>query len=201
MNNLSDKKVSLILLHEIYGINEHMKTVAAEYSKKGCEVICPDLLRLGKPFDYSCQQEAYRYFIDNIGFERPVSEVKQLATEAKKTYKHVILAGYSIGATIAWLCSGEAGICDGVICYYGSRIRDFMAIDPKCPTLLFFPSHEKSFDVLSFAGTFKKSNTEVHILNGEHGFADPFCVNFCKASYLQSVEIVNGFMKNILLNM
>lgn len=196
MDFLSDKKTLIILLHEIYGINEHIRSVSGEYSKAGFEVVCPDLLGHGRTFEYSCQQEAYRYFTDNIGFESAAGQVLQLAANAKKTYNHVILAGYSIGATIAWLCSNAAGTCDGVIGYYGSRIRDYTAVEPKCPVLLFFPSHEKSFDVKDFAATFKKANTVIHILTGEHGFADPFSENYCGASYVQSAGIVNDFLQN-----
>ena len=199
MNFSADSNTLIILLHEIYGINEHMQTVAAEYSKAGFNVICPDLLGLGRPFEYSQQQEAYRYFTANVGFEKAADQVKELATDAKRTYNNVFLTGYSIGATIAWLCSNERNMFNSVIGYYGSRIRDYTAVEPKCPVLLFFPAHEKSFDVRSFVCSFKKTNVEIHMLNGEHGFADPFSQNYCDAAFKQSVNIVHNFFQNKIL--
>jgi dienelactone hydrolase len=134
----------------------------------------------------------------NIGFEKAATQIKKLAVEAKGKYKHIFLLGYSIGATIAWLCSNENNMCDGVIGYYGSRIRDYIEVAPKCPVLLIFPTQEKSFDVKSFVGSFKKTNVDIHILDGQHGFADTSSQNYCEHSFQKANELVHRFLqKNI----
>jgi len=87
-------------------------------------------------------REAYHHFINNVGFDLAFKQVKQLIIQAKKQYRYVYLLGYSIGATIAWLCSGDDIMCNGIIGVYGSRIRDYMSITSKCPVLLIFLTEE-----------------------------------------------------------
>ncbi|MDI5811330.1 DUF535 family protein, partial [Salmonella enterica subsp. enterica serovar Anatum] len=60
-------------------------------------------------------------------------EGKQIALVAglQGPSKHV----GSVGATLAWL-SAASGLCDGVVCYYGSRIRQYLHLAPLCPTLV-----------------------------------------------------------------
>lgn len=108
---------------------------------------------------------------------------KNLIHEIRNEYNRIYVLGYSVGATTAWLCSEEK--CDGVIGYYGSRIRNYLETNPKCPVLLFFPQQEKSFNVHA-----KK-------FAGNHGFADPYSINFCEESSTQSFESMMEFIKGI----
>lgn len=195
IDNNSDSVV--IVLHEIYGINQHMKMVCNRFSESGYDIICPNLIGKAQPFSYAAQEEAYQYFMSNLGFESAARHVKQIIIQAKKEYRHVFVIGYSIGATIAWLCSSENDMCDGFIGYYGSRIRDYMDIIPKCPVLLIFASEEKSFDVKELVESLKKRDIDVHILNGKHGFGDPLSNNYCEYSFKEAAALTDNFLRNI----
>ncbi|GED13808.1 dienelactone hydrolase family protein [Aneurinibacillus migulanus] len=121
---------------------------------------------------------------------------KNLIHEIRNEYNRIYVLGYSVGATTAWLCSEEK--CDGVIGYYGSRIRDYLEINPKCPVLLFFPQQEKSFNVDELIASLnKKSNVYTKKFAGNHGFADPYSINFCEESSTQSFESMMKFIKDI----
>ncbi|MHB8066121.1 MAG: dienelactone hydrolase family protein, partial [Ruminiclostridium sp.] len=194
MSKLTNSDSLIIVLHEIYGINLHIKTVIENFSTAGFDVICPNLLGLSEPFDYEQQETAYQHFIVNIGFEKAAQQVKKLIEAFSGQYNHIFLLGYSVGATIAWLCSDENNMCAGVIGYYGSRIRDYMEVSPKCPVLLVFPTQEKSFNVKDFVGSFNKTNVSVHILDGEHGFVDPFCQSYCESSFQKANVLVYKFL-------
>ncbi|MCB2353891.1 dienelactone hydrolase family protein [Clostridium estertheticum] len=200
MKIINNSNSVIIVLHEIYGINQHIKFVCEKFSMDGYDIICPDLINLNHPFNYDQQEEAYHHFIRNIGFDLAFKQVKRLIIQAKKQYKYVYILGYSIGATIAWLCSGEDIMCDGIIGYYGSRIRDYMSVAPKCPVLLVFPTEEKSFNVKELVSSLKKWNVNIHMLRGKHGFSDPFSENYCTQSFEQAEILVNSFLKRILEN-
>jgi len=73
-------------LLEIYGINKHITEVCQNYSVCGYDIFCPNLLCLTKPYDYSQQNEAYKYFIDNIGFEIYL-KVNELIEQLRLNYK------------------------------------------------------------------------------------------------------------------
>lgn len=195
MKIINNSDSVIIVLHEIYGINKHIQMVCEKFSMNGYDIICPNLIDLGEPFNYDLQEEAYQHFMNNIGFDSAVQKVKQLIIQAKKQYKYVYLLGYSIGATIAWLCSGKENMCNGIIGYYGSRIRDYINIAPKCPVLLIFPTEEKSFNVQELVNSLQKPNIDVHILKGKHGFSDPFSQNYCEESSEKAERLVDNFLK------
>lgn len=168
--------IAIVVLHEIYGANNFIKDVCQKYYKDGYDVFCPELLGDRKVFSYSESQEAYGFFIDNVGFDI-YKQVEKLINDLKSEYKYVLVIGYSVGATIAWRCS-EDSLCDGIVCCYGSRIRDYMEATPKCPTLLVFAKHD-SFDVDSiFCQLSRKQNVQIEILDANHGFIDTYSKNY-----------------------
>ncbi len=86
-------------------------------------------------------------------------QIEALAHSVQGRYRYCFIVGYSIGATIAWLCSGKADLFSGVVGVYGSRLRDYKAVESKCPVLLCFPRTEESFDVAELLqALFGKSN-------------------------------------------
>lgn len=186
----------IIVLHEIYGINEYIQMVCEKFFMNGYDIICPNLINMVQPFNYELEEEAYKHFMNNIGFDSAVRRVKQVIIQAQKQYKKIYLLGYSVGATIAWLCSVE-DMCSGIIGYYGSRIRDYMKITPKCPVLLIFPTQEKSFDTEELVSHLEKRNINVYTLNGKHGFSDPFSKNYCVQSSEKAEKLVHSFLKKL----
>lgn len=186
---------AIIVIHEIYGINEHMKNVCQSLATYNFDVICPDLLESEITFNYHQEEIAYHNFMENIGFSKALHKMKTLLLEIKDDYQQVFIVGFSIGATIAWLCSEENGI-DGVVGYYGSRIRDYTALSPKCPVMLFFPQEEKSFNVEELISALAHENIEIHKYAGEHGFADPYSLKYNQASAEKAFEELLKFLAN-----
>lgn len=99
----------MIVVHEIYGINQHMKDVCATLSQWGFNVICPNLLEKETPFDYSSEEDAYQHFMKHIGLLNGANTIKSVLREVKDRYKEIFIVGFSVGATVAWVCSEEEG--------------------------------------------------------------------------------------------
>lgn len=197
-NSINKSNTVIFVLHEIYGMNEHIQQVCKQFSEKGYYVICPALTNQDQTFEYDQGEEAYRHFMEGTGFESAAEKVEKLITKAKLQYEYVILAGYSIGATVAWICSSKNDMCDGIIGYYGSRIRDYIELKPKCPALLLFPKEEKSFYVDKLSVTLKEADADIHILEGSHGFCDPFSAHFYEQSSKEAEQMVNDFLKKVI---
>ncbi|MGQ3479486.1 dienelactone hydrolase family protein [Paenibacillus sp. TY11] len=191
-----DKKSDtvIVVLHEIYGINQHIQHMCKLLADQGYDVICPNLLGRETPFDYSQEETAYRNFMENVGFTHVTSQIESLLLSIRDRYKKVFIVGFSVGATIAWLCSEEKYI-DGIVGYYGSRIRNYLEMTPQCPTLLFFPQEEPSFDVDELISTLNNNNNiRVHKFSGQHGFSDPYSPRYNVHSAQQSFnEMVDFF--------
>lgn len=190
---LTGSDTAIIVLHEIYGINRHITEVCQRLHATGYDIYCPHFLGVDKPFDYSQQEEAYHYFTSSVGFQ-VADRVTQLVSQIRSIYRKVILVGYSIGATIAWLSAAHAE-CDGLIGYYGSRIRDYMNLTPTCPTLLLFASQESSFDPAEIVKAFETRETVTALLlHGSHGFCDPYAGSYHPESADDAKSLTQKFI-------
>ncbi len=94
---------------------------------------------------------------------------------------------------MAWKCTSNP-LCDGMIGYYGSRIRDYLSVEPKCPVLLIF-AEEDSFDVAGVAKVLRKNeNNTVKILKGRHGFLDRDTVNYNEKSSALAWKLTEEYL-------
>ncbi|MGD9566802.1 MAG: dienelactone hydrolase family protein [Sedimentibacter sp.] len=136
MDSISEKhKQAIVVLHEIYGINQFVKKQYQEFIEAGYDVFCPNMIDRAS-FSYEESIEAYDFFINNVGFE-VYKEINDLVNQLKDKYDDVFNIGFSVGATIAWRCS-ENSLCSGIVACYGSRIRDYTNINLIYPSLLLF---------------------------------------------------------------
>lgn len=187
-------KRKLFILHEIYGVNDFIKMQAKAHSNANTTVEFISLYSDDRIFPYDQEQEAYEYFINEVGFDAPLEELTEKILEARTHYDEVLLIGFSVGATLAWRLSTLT--LQGVVCVYGSRIRQYLDVIPSCPTLVILPSHEKSFDVHELKETLDTLSA-VHTRQylGQHGFMDFNHSNYCYESYLQAQAEISQFFE------
>lgn len=186
---------AIIIIHEIYGINDHIRYICNKLSKQNVDIICPNLLDTEGYFDYNQEHLAYTYFKEHIGFEQAIKQIQQLVFLNRYHYEKLFIIGFSVGATVAWMCS-ELKQIDGVVGYYGSRIRDYLHIKPKCPVMLFFPEEESSFPVKNLLAKLKEEKITTYELSGKHGFSDPFSSKYNSDSADKAYsETLNFLMK------
>jgi dienelactone hydrolase len=147
-------------------------------------------------FLYSEAAQAYQYFLNNKGFEY-YKGIEELVSELKLTYDKVFIIGFSVGATIAWRCCEQTN-CDGIICCYGSRIREYMSLQPSNPVLLLFAKHD-SFEVEIVAEQLGgKPNVDLHILQASHGFMDCYSDRFNKEQTQIAKMYIRHFLNSLL---
>ena len=83
------------------------------------------------------------------------------------------------------------GLCNKIICFYGSRIRDYLDVKPSCPSLLIFARYD-SFDVDKVIKVLKeKKHTRVKVIEAKHGFMDKYGYNFND----EAAEVAIKYMK------
>ncbi|WP_100488316.1 dienelactone hydrolase family protein [Sporolactobacillus pectinivorans] len=197
---IRNRRKLVILIHEIYGVNEQMHLFAQWLDHLGTDVVCPDLLSKEEPFKEFLEEEAYQYFMNHVGFEKGSIAINRIIHQFQNKYDDIYLIGFSVGATIAWIYSAQSRSLKGVICFYGSRIRDYDQLDPKCPVTLFLAHDEKSFSVDDFIIKLKDRNYEnvdLHLLEAKHGFANPFSEQFDDQVYQQALAQVKSMLKQL----
>lgn len=183
---------AVILLHEIYGVNGHMRDAAVWLAAQGLAVYCPDLL--GAAYGYDREAAAYEHYM-RVGFHAAAEDAAALAGRLAGRHRRIYLVGYSAGATAAWLLSGREGFA-GAVGYYGSRIRDFSDSTPACPVLLLFPNHEEAFPVSALAEKLAaKDGVLVSVLPGRHGFADRRSPRYDVAAAQEADAMAAAFLR------
>ncbi|MFC9448826.1 dienelactone hydrolase family protein [Bacillus cereus] len=190
------QKLALIAVHEIYGVNDHMYHVIDHFTSSHIDVFCPNLLQSQQAFHYSDEEKAYHHFVTHIGFDDGKRQIEEFITRLSSSYTHIGLIGFSIGATISWLCSNNPKI-DFIIGCYGSRIRDYIHMKPTCAALLIFPEKESNFSVPALIKALHQQNNpllEIKQLHGEHGFLNPYTEKYNKHSTSQVYNIIDSFL-------
>ena len=190
-----EKKVALVILPEIYGINPFIETVKRKYQALGFHVFSPNLL-LRSYFPYTEREEAYLFFQNHIGFGA-YKDVDYLMEELQASYEKVIILGFSVGATLAWRCSGR-GHVDGIVACYGSRIRDYLEVEPRCDSLLLFA--EKDFFHVTEVqqAVFSKKRVKSMIFPAAHGFFDMYSESYDKEQANKGWQYIDEFIEGVI---
>ncbi len=161
----SGRKRVVVIVHEVRGVTENLVRLASFLTSEGFAVVLPSLYSDG--FVGSDEHASYRKFYSEVGIERALMAIGDIIEE--HVGAKISLLGFSVGATVAWLLSGNGKI-DSAIGFYGSRIRNHLDIQPSADVDLYF-CREKGFDVEETIGTLNaKRNVSAALIPGEHGF-------------------------------
>ncbi|WP_413286923.1 dienelactone hydrolase family protein [Bacillus mojavensis] len=186
------QKPLVILAHEIYGVNSHMKKNARLIKMAGYDVITPNLLEDGEVYTLQEEKIAYEQFTKHERLKTGETIIQHLIRQ--NAGRRIFVIGFSAGATIAWKCSSMPEV-SGTVCYYGSRIRDSLHHVPICPVLLFFPSYEPSFDVPLLIKKLREKqhpHLAIYQFDALHGFANPESVYFDRALFFKTLAIIKN---------
>jgi carboxymethylenebutenolidase len=179
----SKKGPGILLIQEIFGVNNHMRSVADGYAADGYVVLTPDIFWRTQPmFDVG-------YDPDSIAKGRAVrgqTDVAKMVVDLAATASalrarsdctgKVASIGYCMGGWLSFLAAANIGVGTAV-CYYGGGIDGSLAQAPRviCPILMHYGEKDEHIPlsaVEAARGAFKgRSNAEIHVYEGAgHGF-------------------------------
>lgn len=128
----SSKKAGLILIQEIFGINETMRKIADSYAEAGYLTIVPDLFwRLEPNIELSDQNEnhwqkafeLYNKFDENKGIEDLIASLNTLKQHLENNTGKIGSIGYCLGGKLAYLMATRSE-ADCNVSYYGVGIEN-----------------------------------------------------------------------------
>lgn len=179
----TQKGPGIVLIQEIFGVNEHIRSVAEQYAADGYLVIAPDLFwRSGHRIELT---------YDEAGWKRAVELMN--ATDVGKAQKDIELAidalraqpgldggvasiGFCFGGLLSYHTAAN-GLVDVAIAYYGGGIQNQLdrADEIEVPLLMHFgeqDSHIPLEAVEKIAERFDTNdNVEIVVYpEAEHGF-------------------------------
>ncbi|MDG2536534.1 dienelactone hydrolase family protein [Dyella jiangningensis] len=138
-------KGGIVVIQEIFGVNEHIRHVADGFAQAGYTAIAPsffDHLESGVELGYNEQGYARgKALMTELGLDRAVEDVAS-AAEAISSAGRIGTVGYCWGGTVAMLAAMRLGLPS--VSYYGARNVPFLGEKPRAPVMFHFGEKDKS---------------------------------------------------------
>jgi len=163
----------VVVVQEIFGVNDHIRRVADGYAADGYHVIAPalfDRVRPGIELGYADADIAEgRKIRGQLSFEQALADV-EAARKALGDGKTGIV-GYCWGGTVTWLAAARIAGFAAAASYYGGGIGQFAAEHPRCPTQCHFGEKDHAIPHTEVAAV-RDANpgVEVYTYPAGHGF-------------------------------
>jgi dienelactone hydrolase len=156
-----------IIASDIYGRTPALMALAGELDRQAVVLSPWD----GEGCPFATEQEAHRAFVAGEGVAGYAARVTAAAGDGP-----AFLVGLSAGATAVWLHTAGAGCHPDsrAVLFYGSRIRNHLALRPRCRVQAIFAEIEAAFDPKTIIAQIVSENVTVHIEpRAAHGFMNP----------------------------
>ncbi|HET9953109.1 MAG TPA: dienelactone hydrolase family protein [Polyangiaceae bacterium] len=136
--NLKRKAPVLLVVHEIFGVHEHIKDVCRRFAKLGYFAIAPELFaRQGDPSTISDIKELQQKIVSKASDEQVMSDLDASVAWAKQqphvdTHK-LAITGFCWGGRITWLYAAHQPNLRAGVAWYGRLTGDRDPLHPKFP--------------------------------------------------------------------
>jgi len=167
-------KGAMVVIQEIFGVNNHMKRVTDGFAAKGYAAIAPALFdRSKRGVELGYEQEgiaAGREIRGVVGDDGPLKDI-QAAIDALKGVGKIGVVGYCWGGTLAFLSATRLKGLACAIGYYGGGIAGAANEKPKVPTMLHFGDKDASIPMTDVEKV-KQARVDctIYVYPAGHGF-------------------------------
>ena len=136
----SEVDAAVILIHEWWGINDHIRDLAGRYAKEGYLCVAPDLFR-GRVATDTAEASA---LMQALAIEDGVETIRKAMAEAEETYqiKRFAITGYCMGGTFALRAACEIPELEAAAPFYGDIPEERVLARLKAPTLFIAGAHD-----------------------------------------------------------
>ena len=173
----------IVLLQEIFGVNQHIRNVADQYAADGYVVLAPDIFwRQGERIELGYEGADWQRAValmnatDFALAQADVAATAQTLRAMAGVGPRIASIGYCFGGKLSYHTAAN-GVVDAAVCYYGGGIQLGLdrASEIKGPVLMHFgalDSHIPLTAVQSIAQAFDDNEqVEIHVYpQAEHGF-------------------------------
>ena len=133
------RKGGVIVIQEIFGIDEHVRRDVDRWASLGYEAVAPGLYERREPgFTAEHSEEGIKAGIAHAMASPREQVLADIAgcRDFLSPRGKVCVVGYCYGGSFAWL---SAGMLDGIAAassYYGSMVRANATLKPRCRTIV-----------------------------------------------------------------
>jgi carboxymethylenebutenolidase len=134
---------TVVVLQEIFGVNQHIQSVAAGYAAAGYRAIAPAMFdRAERDIDLPYTDEGIAKGLKMAQSLRWSQSVQDVAAAMTLAQGPVAAVGFCWGGTVAWVSAARAIGLQAAVAYYGGFIPRLLHERPQCPTMLHWAEHD-----------------------------------------------------------
>jgi dienelactone hydrolase len=178
----------IIVATDIHGINDRLRALFQDFG---------DDIKFLSPWEtegcpFKTEQEAVTAFHAENGLMAYQQKIAEASGSAP-----VLLIGFSVGAASMWLYAASENCHPDSYAQliYGSRIRDYLSIVPRCKTSLIFAERESSFNPTTLAAKLASTQVECSVIKEtHHGFMNPHSPHFDEALTQQQLAHIKSIL-------
>jgi carboxymethylenebutenolidase len=182
-------KAALVVVQEIFGVNNHIRNVTERFAKEGYLAIAPAMFdRYQRDFETGYGPDGMAEALAIVPKIDPAAALKDIAAAHAdvKAVGKVGVVGFCFGGTMAWLSACRLNF-DAASCYYGGQIARAMHDKPKCPAIMHFGSKDAHIPLTTVEEIRKaQPNVPVYVYDADHGFSCDERSTFDEAAHTQA---------------
>lgn len=128
-----ETSAAVILIHEWWGVNQHIRDIAGRYAGEGYLCLAPDLYR-GKVAQDKEEASKMMHDLDTID---GIETIRQAVFETRRSYRseQIGITGYCMGGTFALRAACEIDDVSAAAPFYGDIPEENMLTQLRAPTL------------------------------------------------------------------
>jgi carboxymethylenebutenolidase len=186
------KSGAIVVLQEIFGVNQHIRNVTDSFAAQGYEAIAPAL------FDRAQRNVELGYDGPGVASGRDLRAKVPLddtladtaaAIAAVKAAGPVAVIGYCWGGSLAFLAATRLSGIACAVGYYGGMIAAHADEKPRVPVLLHFGEKDDGIPMSDVDIVRKKRpDVEIHVYPAGHGFSCDERASFDRPSHEKALQ-------------
>ncbi len=189
-------KACVIIVQEIFGVNDHIRAVADSYAQRGYMAVAPAFFdRIVPNIELAYTTEAAdqgRAHVDTLGMDGPIRDIRACAMQLSNGAP-VAVVGFCWGGSVAMLAATRLGFAAS--CYYGGRSVPYLHERPQAPVMFHFGETDPLISLTSVARVKEAySQAPVHMYAAGHGFNRAGHADYHEASALLARERTEQFI-------
>ena len=168
------RKGALIVIQEIFGVNDDIRQVSDEYAERGFEVLAPSM------YDRVVPGFAHSHAGADIGYAVQIAQKNGVENALRDIGAcvaflaaggSVFVVGYCYGGSMAYASACRVPGLKAASCYYGSQVPSMGNEVPLCPTIAHFGRRD-DYIPMSKVEAFAQQRPDVgvHLYDAGHGF-------------------------------
>ena len=169
-------KGGVLVIQEIFGVNEHIREVANGYASEGYLAIAPKIFdRVEKDIELGYEEADMERGIE-LAFQKlemntTLSDLQAAVDMLRTEQSSIGVVGYCFGGLLTWLSACELTGVDAAASYYGGGVVDHADKKAQCPVMMHFGELDAHIP-MSDVEKIKQAQPDVHIFSydADHGF-------------------------------